>query len=79
MFQRKLEKLGKYLPYYFRDWTITYINNGHDYKFLPDVGIHSEAQHQFYIIGLICIIKTKIPKSPKFKKFFGFINTDNSI
>ena len=25
MFQRKLEKLEKYLPYFFRDWTITYI------------------------------------------------------
>ena len=24
MFQRKLEKLEKYLPYFFRDWTITY-------------------------------------------------------
>ena len=25
MFQRKLEKLEKYLPYFFRDWTIKYI------------------------------------------------------
>ena len=25
MFQRKLEKLEKYLPYFFRDWTIIYI------------------------------------------------------
>ena len=25
MFQRKLEKLEKYLPNFFRDWTITYI------------------------------------------------------
>ena len=25
MFQRKVEKLEKYLPYFFHDWTITYM------------------------------------------------------
>ena len=35
MFQRKLEKLEKYLPYFFRDWTITYI-----YHNAPKYGVN---------------------------------------
>ena len=40
MFQRKLEKLEKYLPYCFRDWTITYISTEHYPPDTSDVMSH---------------------------------------